>query len=57
MRPHNTDALQSFSGVDLAGCLSSFLVDDSKAAHAMTNILHVLIPLFRSLYFFFLASF
>lgn len=53
MRPRNTDALQSFSVVALAGCLSSFLVDESKAAHAMTNILHLLIPPFRSLYYFF----
>lgn len=49
MKPRNTDALQRFSVVALAGCLSSFLVE-SEAAHAMTNILHLLIPLF----FFFL---
>lgn len=46
MSPRNTDALQSFSVVALAGCLPSFLADESEAAHAMTNILHLLIPLF-----------
>lgn len=37
MKPRNTDALQRFLVVAPAGCLSSFLVDESKAAHAMTQ--------------------
>lgn len=45
--------LRSFSVVALAGYLSFYLVDGSKAAHAMTNILPLLIPLFEACTHFF----
>lgn len=44
--------LRSFSVVALAGYMSFYLVDGSKAGHAITNILHLLIPLFEACTFF-----
>lgn len=55
MKPRNTEALRRFLVLAPAGCLSSSLVDESKAAHATTNILHLLIPLCFILFYFFEA--
>lgn len=52
MRPGSSDLLRSFSVVAHAGYLSFYLIG-SKAAHAMTNILHLLIPLFEACTFVF----